>query len=356
MKNRFFPAMVAILLVLAFVVTACGGNTASEPPANTGSGTANETPTESPKQVNLKVAANNTQTSWYMFTAALGNLMADAQPVKATMEIFPYAGGVGNAELLTNKEADFGLLFNITAKWAHDGVVAYETAHPDLRGIAGGLNQYYIGIVARTEFLEKNGIKSVADIAEKKIPVRVITNPVGSLAEYNTRQVLEAYGLSYDKIKEFGGSVELTSNDVIKSTFQNGTADLHVLAMTKAHPVITEMALQTDVTLLPMEDNIREWFAQYGYENIDFPAGEFKGQDADVPSVGFVASYYAHKDLDEDTAYTLAKVINENKDALVQGHSSVSDFDPAKAGNEEMLGVPLHPGAEKYYKEAGLIQ
>lgn len=337
-KNNWFIVMM-IALSLSLVAAGCGGQSGS------GEG----------KSHTLKVATNNTQTSWYMFTAALDKVLNNSTPA-IKLDILPFAGGTGNVELVTSKEADFALSFNITNKWAYDGIVAYDKKFQDIRGLVGGLNQYYIGIVARSQFLKDNNITSLAQINEKKIPVRVITNPVGSLAEFNTRQVLEAYGLSYDAIKSNGGTVELTSNDVIKSKFQNGTADLHILAMTKGHPVITEMGLQTDITVMPMEDNIREWFKQYGYTQEVFPKGEFKEQNQDVNTVGFVAGYITHKDMSDDVAYAITKAVVENKETLVSGHSSVEDFDPKKAAQPDMLGIPIHPGAERYYKEAGILK
>lgn len=359
--TKSWMMVIVLLVTVSMIAVGCGGNN-NNAPANNGGSQGSETPSTGGdstqvKEVDLTVATNNTQTSWYMFTNSLAEVMKNSEPVKVNnMEILPFSGGTGNADLIQNKEADFGLLFNITSKWAYDGIVAYDKKYEDLRGLVGGLNQYYIGIIASNDFLEKHNVTSLADIKEREIPVRVITNPIGSLAEYNTRLTLEAYGMDYDTVKSYGGSVELVSNDVIKSAFQNGTADLHVLAMTKAHPVITELALQSDITVMSMEPEIQEWFNQFGYKDISFPGGQFKGNDQEAATAGFAATYSTHKDMDEDVAYAITKAVVENKDALVQGHKSVSDFDPQQAADPNLLGVPLHPGAEKYYKEAGILK
>ncbi|UFJ42000.1 TAXI family TRAP transporter solute-binding subunit [Brevibacillus humidisoli] len=351
-QNITYRWMVWASLLLCFVWIAAG---CGSPASDAGGSPSTGQPADNGGPIHLKVASNNTQTSWYMFTAALAEVLKN-NGSNINLEVLPFAGGIGNIELVAQKEADFAVSFNIANKWASDGVVAYDKKYPDIRALVGGINQYYVGIIARTDFLKEHGIDSIADIKEKKIPVRIITNPVGSLAEYNTRMVLDAYGLDYDTVKSFGGSVELTSNDVIKTAFQNGTADLHVLAMSKAHPVITEIALQTDIAVMGIEDEVREWFKQYGYKNIGFPGGQFKGQEQEVDTVGFVVSYITHKDMDEELVYQLTKAVNENKEALVNGHKSVNDFDPQEAANPELLGVPLHPGAERYYREAGILK
>ena len=61
--------------------------------------------------------------------------------------------------------------------------------------------------------------------------------------------------------------------------------------------------------------------------------------------------------MDDETAYKITKAVVEGKEALVKGHKAFADFEPTKAGNPENLGgVPLHPGAAKYYKEKGYIK
>ncbi|WP_078429833.1 TAXI family TRAP transporter solute-binding subunit [Alkalihalobacterium alkalinitrilicum] len=354
-KNSSFVslALKMFAIVMMLVIVGCNSSNTSQSEGDTSSST--EAPAQSPGPIELKVASNNTQTSWYQFSVALSEVLKGSSPAM-NVEVLPLAGGTGNVQILDQGEADFAVLFNVTSKWAMDGTVAYEEKYEDLRGIAGGLNDYFIGIIARADFLESNNIESISDIKEQEIPVRVITNPVGTLAEYSTRLTLEAYGLDYDMVESFGGNVELTSNDVIKSAFQNGQADLHILAMSKGHPVITEMALSTDLTVMAMEDEILNYLGEYGFSNSVFPADEFNGQDYDVNTAGMLAGYVTHKDLDEEIAYAITKAIIENKEALVNGHSSVADFDPSQAGNEEVIGVPLHPGAQRYYEEAGLLE
>ncbi|WP_165820787.1 TAXI family TRAP transporter solute-binding subunit [Pueribacillus theae] len=350
MSFRWFTSFI-LVLGLSLVIVGCGSNGSENAEKKSGNNgkVANGDP------IDLKLATNNTQTSWYQFSSALAEVLKKTSP-PINLEVLPIAGGTGNVELIDQGEADFALVHNVASKWAYEGTVAFDKKYENLRGLVGGINDYYVGIIARTDFLKKNNIDSLADIKEKKIPVRVITNPVGTLAEYSTRLTLEAYGLDYDMIKDFGGSVELTSNDVIKSSFQNGQADIHILVMTKAHPVITELALSTDITVMAMEDDIMTSLQEYGFENDTYPSGQFKGQDYDVNTVGFVASYITDKDMDEEVAYTITKAINENKEALVQGHSSVKDFDPSKAADENLTGVPLHPGAQRYYEEVGVLK
>jgi hypothetical protein len=82
----------------------------------------------------------------------------------------------------------------------------------------------------------------------------------------------------------------------------------------------------------------------------------FKGQSEPVSTVGFPTVLITNKDLPEPIAYTVTKTIVENKDALVRGHAGLAEFDPPTAWQPEKVGIPLHPGAERAYREKGWMR
>lgn len=337
----------SFILAVVLFITACGSTGGST------SGTSTDTPKEA--SGNLLFATNTQGSAWYIYGATMAELL---RPVMSgrTVDVLPFAGGIGNAKMLDEKKADVAFSFSITSKWAYEGNVAYQKKQENLRGLVGALDQYYIGIVASKAFVDKHGVKTVKDIVDKKVPVRIYTNNKGSLAEFSTSQVLEAYGINYDTIKQNGGKVELTSNDVIQSSFQNGEADLHILVMPKGHPTISELSVHTPIVFLPMEDEIVNKFKSFGYSDVLFPKGLYKDQDYDVQTVGFSTMILTTSDLNEEAAYNITKTVNENKEKLDSAHDALKDFKPENAMKPESLNVPLHPGAERYYKEKGLLK
>jgi TRAP transporter TAXI family solute receptor len=350
LNKRFLTGFLMSLLLV--VMVGCGNSGGgSTQPGSTAAGGASSNAAPS----NIKFATNTQGSAWYVYGASISELM---RPVLkgSTIDVLPFSGGVGNAKMLQDKKADIALSFSITSKWAYEGNVAYTAKQPDLRALVGSMDQYYIGIVASKSFMEKNSVKSIKDIADRKIPARIYTNTKGSLAEFGTKQVLEAYGLTYETIKKFGGKVELTSNEVIQSSFQNGEADLQVLAMPKGHPTISEIAVHTPIAFLSMENDIVDKFKINGYQAATLPKDSYKGQDTDFKTVGFSTMILTTSGLNEDVAYNITKTIMENKEKLVNSHDALKDFDPTKAMEPTSLNVPLHPGAEKYYKEKGMLK
>ena len=90
------------------------------------------------------------------------------------------------------------------------------------------------------------------------------------------------------------------------------------------------------------------------YVPATIPAGTYDGQDADVSTAAVGNFLITHDEVPEETVYAMTKLLFENLDQLVAAHAAAQGIDPEKA--LEGMPVPLHPGAERYYREAGLIE
>jgi TRAP transporter TAXI family solute receptor len=83
------------------------------------------------------------------------------------------------------------------------------------------------------------------------------------------------------------------------------------------------------------------------------PAGTYEGQTEDVPTVAITNILVTHSDVSEETAYQMTKLLFENLDEMVAAHAAARAISAEKG--PKGLPIPLHPGAERYYKEAGLL-
>jgi hypothetical protein len=168
--------------------------------------------------------------------------------------------------------------------------------------------------------------------------------------------LFEAYGMSYEAIKSWGGSVTPTSTGVAQAQMTDGKADIWIQVVTAGHPAVSELALSTELNFLPASEGIIRKMMEYGYEKAVLPAKVFKGQDKEVPYVGFPTILIGHQDLEPQLVYLLTKTIMENKEALKKAHAGFKNFMPEDAWKLENFGIPLHRGAEKYYREKGLMK
>ena len=105
-------------------------------------------------------------------------------------------------------------------------------------------------------------------------------------------------------------------------------------------------------------DDLCSWFvSEKGFDLITIPANSFKGQDKELTLPGTPDCVFCKESLSEDVVYAITKSLSENRDALVAEYNSLSPWEPETAWEEmKRGGCPLHPGAEKYYKEAGYMK
>lgn len=303
--------------------------------------------------VHLRQGTADLGSAHYVYGAIFAKLWRGGLPKGSTIDVLPYAGGTGNALLMDKGDADLGLLFGAAVKWAYDGTVVFNKKHEFIRGLVGSLDKYYIGIMVT----KKSGITSLEEVAKKKSPVRIVSQPQGGASEASMRLVLEAYGMTYEMIRSWGGSVTPTSTSVAQNQMTDGKADIWINMLVAKHPMISELAMSTDIIFLPMSDEVVKKLETLGYKKDILPAKSFRGQDKEVQLVGWPTTLVGHKDLPAELAYVLTKTLVENKPELVKGHAALKDFIVEDAWKfQTPYGTPLHPGAEKYYREKGMMK
>ena len=310
-------------------------------------------PASSPAKepVQLKLASFKIGSGWFVMGGVMADIFKKSLPPGSTVDALPKSGGIGNPKLLGLKKADLGFAFPITANWAWNGVYRYDKKIRNIRAIAGGLDSYWVLGAVKAD----KGINSWADMKSGKKDLRIATQSKGSLSEFAARQVLEAYGISYQDLQGWGGDILMKGFKEMVPALKEGAIDGFLMMATPFHPTWTEAAISRPLKFLPLEDAVLgKLKSKYGYTSSVVPAGMFKGLEKDVVTIGFPTCLLVREDISSEVVYTLVKAIVENKEKIQSAYKSFKAFDPKTAWKPEKLGgVPLHPGAEKYYKERG---
>ena len=290
----------------------------------------------------INVLTGGTSGVYYPLGVALGNAIGKAMPgVKTSVQATK--ASVENLNLLQagRGEIAFTLGDSLSDAWKGSEDAGFKTPLKKLRGIAA-IYPNYIQIVARAD----SGIKSIADLKGKKISV----GAPKSGTELNARVIFKAAGLEYKDFAKveylpFGESVELMKNRQIDVTLQS--AGLGVSAL-------RDVATSVDIVVVPIPPDVVKKTNDPAYLAATIPANTYRGQTADVPSAAVQNYLVTHEGVSDDVAYAMTKALWTNLDALTSAHSAAKAIDPKRA--LEGMPVPLHPGAEKYYKETGLIK
>lgn len=195
---------------------------------------------------------------------------------------------------------------------------------------------------------EDSDIKSVEDLKGKNVSPGI----KGYSGELAFQQILDINGMSYDDL----GKVEYVGTADGASLLRDGHIDA-IVGMISA-PVSTFQELDTTfgIRLIPLKDETiaemkesNEGFNQYTIEG-----GVYENIETDTNTVAANTVFMVNKDLNEDTVYTLTKTLFENKKKWVSLNKMMESFNE-EYSVENRIG-PMHPGAEKYYKEAGLLE
>jgi hypothetical protein len=305
------------------------------------------------KPAEVVIATLSPGTAWYVYGAAIGDLLRPNLPQGSRIEVLPQSGGIGNAKLVAQNKANFALSFSLTNQWAAQGKYAYDQKLDMLRGVAGGMDTYYLAAIVRAD----SGITSLEDIKASPGKLSLATLAVGSAGEYGARNLLEVLGVTYDDIRKGGGSVAHTNYPTITTAMKDGRVNTLIAVITPAHPSITEIALQNDVRFLPLPPTVvARMREELSYAPQTMPGGMFRGMAGDIATVGFPTVLITRANVDADLVYQVTRTLGENTAALVAAHKGLSKFDPSVAWKPELVGLPLHPGAERYYREKGWMK
>ena len=203
---------------------------------------------------------------------------------------------------------------------------------------------------------QDTGVKTMSELRDYPKPIRVSPGKIGVSGEFTYRKMLEEYfKTSYDEIKKKGGKVIFTGYTGIATNLKDRHLDFACINIAPPAAIIQEASLGRKLNIVSWPDDLLQLMkTKYGYGIGVIKKEMYPGILAeDVPTATMGTVLMAHKSLDPEVAYQIIKIISENKDRLPAIHKSLG-FDP-KVGWKDLPG-PLHPGAERYYKEMGYMK
>jgi TRAP transporter TAXI family solute receptor len=304
----------------------------------------------------LKFGAMPLNTWWYVAGASIAGLVQPQLPAGAHIEVLARGGGIANAVVVDENKAQLALSNVATSKWAWDGEQELYKGrkHQNIRSLLGGINSVWVVAMLREEYIARTGNDSVEKaLADRN--VRIIMKPAGSSAPPAVRMIAESLGTSLEKIRAGGAQLIQVDAAQTSSLLREGRADLYFETVTRGHPAVTEVTLTTPMRFVDLPEKSLKLMGERGLKPSPMPEW-YKGQKGPTMGADLGTHIIAHKDLPDNIAYLVTKLIVENKDKLVQSHQAWSAFKPDEAWKPENNSVPLHPGAAKYYRERGWLK
>jgi TRAP transporter TAXI family solute receptor len=306
------------------------------------------------KPVNLTIASFQQGSSWYVYAVNLSEILREVLPAGSTIDTPPIAGGLGNPALIGAKKAQLAFGMAVVGNWALQGKIGFKEPIPQLRALVGGWDEYFLVPMARGTGFKNDFGPYFKDVNPK---ARVTLLQRGSIGGFSGQQLLDLVGAGEKDLAAKGGGYEFGSFEMVKTRFANGTADIFIQVATRGHPSITEISYGTPVTFMqPSKEVLAKMTQEFGWETAMLPKGTFPGQNSDVELPATTTVLFASTDLPDDLAYTVVKNVCEKTDRIRAVHQALAKFDCANGvWKKDVTGLPLHPGAERYYKERGWL-
>lgn len=348
--------------------TATGG--AAESQAADGSQAAGGESTEAEGTASLKAPAANAGlnatilfathevgTSNYNLSAELAKLWEENGI--GTVDVQPISpGGMGAPYLFEQGKTDVSFINGAPAKWASEEGTLGKPPVKGYSAMIGGLTNVSAVNFMTTAFMEKYNVQTVEEAIRQKLPIRIGCSPVGSMDNEVVQILLEYLGATEEDIKSWGGDVVHGGGSDLSAMVKDGKLDFMLDHTSINSSTMTEIAMTCDVHFNQWEEETLDYFVdEKGFQRITIPANSWKGQTEEIINAGTPDCLFVRTDLDEDVVYWMTKTMCENRDYLVSVLGSIEPFDPATCWESEKVGgLELHPGAEKYFKEAGYIK
>ena len=288
------------------------------------------------KEQFINIATGGTAGTYYPIGGAIAEVLnkngmnASAQSTGAS---------VANINMLKDKQVELAIVQNDITYYAVNGEEMFKEGGKieNLNGIAS-LYPETCQFVVR----EDSGIKSINDLKGKRVAV----GAAGSGAEANARQILEAYGITYDNVEE-----QFLSFAEGSYALKDGTVDAAFVTAGYPTASVQDIASQNKIRLLPVGDEqIKKLSEKYPfYTKTTVPAGTYQGFDQEVQTVSVMAILVANDKIDAALGEKLTKALFDNLDKIAAAHSAGKSISKATA-LEGMDFIKMNEGATKVLK------
>jgi TRAP transporter TAXI family solute receptor len=294
------------------------------------------------QQQYINILTGGTSGVYYPMGVALSQIYSKAIP-NAKISVQATKASAENLNLLQagRGEIAFSLGDSLSDAWKGVEDAGFKAPLKKLRGVAG-IYPNYIQIVASAD----SGIKTLADLKGKRISV----GAPKSGTELNARAIFKAAGMTYKDFAKveylpFGESVELMKNRQLDATLQS--AGLGVSSL-------RDLATSVKIVVVPIPPEVVAKVGDPAYQSGTIPANTYEGQAANVPTAYVQNFLVTHEGVPADTVYKMTKAMFEHVDQLLAAHAAAKAIKKETA--TQGMPVPLHPGAEKYYREIGVLK
>lgn len=297
--------------------------------------------------INLTMFQGSSEGLWYVIATGLTECLNKSYP-GSVVQIMPGSSS-SNAIRLHNGEADFGMTHTSTTYEAYNGIGQFEAKYDNIRALVS----VYPSIA---QFAVKDNISfnTFDEFIETKPAIKLNIGQVGSGSYYMFQRMIEFYGYTLEDVEEWGCTITYGGFGQIVDMMSTGAAEGCFITTSAPNKELVQIAANNDVHLVEFNAKALDFMCEnYGYVRNYIKDGSYDFASSDFITCATYTMIGVSAQLDDAIAYKMAKSLVENMDYFTTMHGALKNMTTESIF--EGLKVPIHPGAEKYYKEAGLM-
>ncbi|MCL4799227.1 MAG: TAXI family TRAP transporter solute-binding subunit [Burkholderiales bacterium] len=308
---------------------------------------------------NLTLSGASPGGLWSTVGAAFNASVAAAYP-GSTITYQTSGGGLANAQLLADNKVPIAIINDFELLTAVQGAEPFKAPIKDLRVVVRGYPAsarfQMLHLLLTKSFAEQHGIKSLDDLKAKKPPLRMALNRRGNLDVKLGEYAMQELGIGLKDIESWGGQVVYAASGEQAKLMANRRIDMLNIALSVRHRAIQEAANAVELVAFGLtEPQAKAVAEKVGGQVCPITKKDYEYLVADSLSVCQGGVIAANASLPDEIAYDLAKAAHTQIDKYKAAHRVFEQsITPEKL--VESAAAPYHPGALKYYREAGLVK
>ncbi|WP_336367480.1 TAXI family TRAP transporter solute-binding subunit [Marinobacter sp. C2H3] len=284
----------------------------------------------------LSILSGSPGGTWYPITAGIAEIFTK-EGTRTNAEV---GAGLANVARISAGQAQLGVTTSTVPPVAQKGEAPFKQPVTNIRGLAVLFPSYqHVGVTKASGVTTVEGMKGL----------RVNCMAIGNSTEAAFADRLKAAGMTEDDLDCARGSHTFASNAI-----KDGNLDGFTLLSGFPNGTFTELFHAKDMRLLPLPEAEAKKMAEMnpGYAYTTIPAGSYPGQDQDIPTVRSDLVMIANADMSDDDAYWIVKTMLDHMADLRKIHAVMRPLTAEYMAS--IKGLPIHPGALRAYKEAGI--
>ncbi|MDR2149393.1 MAG: TAXI family TRAP transporter solute-binding subunit [Spirochaetaceae bacterium] len=292
------------------------------------------------QQQQIRMATGGNTGTYYAYGSAVGQILQEK--IKIPITIQSTGASKANIQLIAAGEVELAIVQNDVMDYAYRGTELFTGEQIQAFSSLAALYAEVCQVVAGS-----SGITSIAELKGKRVSV----GDAGSGVEFNAKQILAVYGITFAEIDKQNLSFAASAD-----ALRDGKIDAFFCTAGAPTTAVVDLAIGKDIVLLEIDDaHAAQLMKDYPfYTKYPIPAGSYRGVTKDVQTVAVKATFIVSNKVSEETVYLLTKNLIESQKDIQNAHAKGAELSAAYAVSG--ISVPFHAGAARYFKEIGAIQ